>query len=109
MTPYASVQSADETSCTLTNADGYDVACLERVTARVPRLPAEHHLTPKQWQDMINLVNAAPDLLEALQTASLAMKGIRREITIATLDALCDAEDAVDAAIQKATLTLEQE
>ena len=67
-TPYSSVENADTDSALLTNAAGYDVAVLERATLRAPGLPEEHHLSIYEWQGIINLVDAAPAMLEALES-----------------------------------------
>jgi hypothetical protein len=68
-TPYTTIGHADTESALLTNAEGYDVAVLEKVSVRAPGLPPENHLTPEQWQQTINLVHAAPKLLEAAVAA----------------------------------------
>jgi hypothetical protein len=64
--PYSHIGEATRESAILTNAGGYDVAVIERATVRAPGLTAEHHLTGEEWQRIINLVDAAPDLLAAL-------------------------------------------
>ena len=66
-TPYSTIGHADQESALLTNAAGYDVAALERVTVRAPGLPQENHLTAEEWQQLINLVDAAPAMLSALR------------------------------------------
>ena len=66
-TPYANIGDANQESSFLTNNDGADVAVLSRVlTASVP----SYHptLTDEQWQQVIDLIDAAPDLLAALES-----------------------------------------
>ena len=69
---------ADEYAGQLTNAAGYDIAEVVRHGRRVEGddaagwatsrgLPLEHHTTDAQWQELLRLLNAAPDLLEALR------------------------------------------
>jgi hypothetical protein len=50
----------------LTNANGYDVAVLRRVLTK-DVTPEHQTLSDEQWQKMINLIDAAPDLLKALR------------------------------------------
>ena len=50
----------------LTNSEGYDIAVL-KPTATERKLPEGHTLTPEQWQSIINLIDAAPDMLQALR------------------------------------------
>lgn len=49
----------------LTNSDGYDVATLMRV---IDVSPTHQTLNDEQWQQMINLIDAVPDLLAACET-----------------------------------------
>ena len=65
-TPYQKIGDAHREAAFLTNAEGYDVATLCRITD--PGLPADHHVTDDEWQGIIDLVDAAPAMLEALQT-----------------------------------------
>ncbi len=59
-TAFDHIGDADTEAAQLTNAAGYDVATLERVTVRTPGLPKEHELTPEEWQHIIDMVNHAP-------------------------------------------------
>lgn len=63
MTTKNLIDEATNVSAFITNDEGYDVAVLERVhrTALPPML------TDAEWQSLVNLVNAAPAMLEALQ------------------------------------------
>ena len=57
----------------LANSDGYDVATLMRVI-KIDVSPTHQTLNDEQWQQMIDLIDAAPDLLAA---ASEALEMIR--------------------------------
>ena len=65
-TPYANIGDATEDSACITASNGYDVAWLTRVAA-VAVHPTHPTLTDEQWQQLINLIAAAPDLLKALE------------------------------------------
>lgn len=67
--PFTSVGEANEHAAFLTSVDGHDVATVFRRTHPIQ----SHHshlqdalLTDAEWQDTINLIDAAPKLLEAL-------------------------------------------
>ena len=63
--PYSKIGDAHPESAFLTNKNGYDVAVLRRVLPK--NVTSEHQpLSDEQWQKMINLIDAAPDLLNAL-------------------------------------------
>ena len=57
----------------LTNSDGYDVATLMRVI-KIDVSPTHQTLNDEQWQQMINLIDAVPDLLAALEAALEAVE-----------------------------------
>jgi hypothetical protein len=63
-----SITEATEQAAFLTNANGYDVAVLRRVVPQdSPETPANELLSDEQWQELINLIAAAPDLLKAVE------------------------------------------
>lgn len=62
-TTYKEIGEANEESAFLTNKEGYDIAVLDRVTEQ------DHSLSDEQWQATINLVHAAPKMLQALEEA----------------------------------------
>lgn len=64
-TPYANIGDATEDSACITDSNGYDVAWLTRVAA-VAVHPTHPTLTDEQWQQLINLIAAAPDLLAVM-------------------------------------------
>jgi hypothetical protein len=57
------IDEANNTAAFITNDEGYDIAKLERIER--PNLPSM--LTDDEWQQLVNLVNAAPAMLEALR------------------------------------------
>ena len=64
--PYANIGDVNENSACFTDSNGHDVAWLTRVMrSDVP--PTATTLTDDQWQQMINLIASAPDLLSALE------------------------------------------
>ncbi len=65
------IDEANNVSAFITNEEGYDVAVLERVhrTALPPML------TDAEWQSLINLINAAPAMLDALKCALADLEG----------------------------------
>ena len=63
---YANIGAADENSACLTDSNGNDVAWLTRVMrSDVP--PTYTTLTDDEWQQTINLISLAPQMLLALQ------------------------------------------
>jgi len=75
---YTHVGDAGSDHAILTSAAGYDVAVLHPVTRDAPGLPPEHHLSPEEWQRIINLVDAAPAMLAALQTLAPRARDAKR-------------------------------
>jgi hypothetical protein len=67
-TPYQNIGEANEYSAFLTGADGHDKASLLRRTYS-PNLPDVPVLSDAEWQAMINLIDAAPELLKNLRQA----------------------------------------
>jgi NRPS condensation-like uncharacterized protein len=66
--PYANIGDVNENSACFTDSNGHDVAWLTRVMrSDVP--PTATTLTDDQWQQTINLINVAPQLLESLEAA----------------------------------------
>lgn len=64
--PYAKIGDAHQEAAFLTNKYGYDVAVLSRVLSE--SVQSDHQtLTDEQWQRVIDLIDAAPDLLKALE------------------------------------------
>jgi hypothetical protein len=79
---YSHVGDAGSNYAILTSAAGYDLAVLHPVTRDAPHLTPEHHLSPEEWQGIVNLVDAAPAMLAALQLAEKMLSGIFREIEL---------------------------
>ena len=65
-TPYTNIGDANMEAAFLANSDGYDVATLMRVI-KIDVSPTHQTLNDEQWQQMIDLIDAAPDLLAALE------------------------------------------
>ena len=64
--PFTSVGDANETSAFLTSVDDHDVATIFRRTRHsYENNGLRHLLTDAEWQDTVNLIGAAPDLLAA--------------------------------------------
>jgi hypothetical protein len=66
------IGDANNEAAFLTDQDGYDKAVVNRYT-EFSELPPEHTaalLTDEQWGQFIILINAAPDLLAALDRIS---------------------------------------
>lgn len=73
ITPYANIGEANQESSFLTNKDGCDVAVLSRVLPE--SVPSYHQtLTDEQWQQVIDLIAAAPEMLAALEAALEAVE-----------------------------------
>jgi hypothetical protein len=64
----------DDITAYITNEDGFDVALLERVLEKNPC--GEPRLTDDEWQSLVNLVNAAPALLDELQRCVKVLQGV---------------------------------
>lgn len=77
--PYSSIGEADNCSAFLTNSDGYDVARLERVRDHGDPAHAHALLNGEQWQRVIDLVDAAPELYDALLAALPSLAGEARK------------------------------
>lgn len=73
--PYSSIGDARMCGALLTTSAGYDVARLERVFTNGDAEHAKALLDDKQWQRVIDLVDAAPDLYDALVAALPALSG----------------------------------
>ena len=66
MNTYTKIGDANQESAFLTNEGGYDVAVLSRVLRE--SVPSDHQSLPDdQRQQLINLIDAAPDLLAVLR------------------------------------------
>lgn len=67
------IDEANNTAAFITNEDGFDVAVLTRVIEKNPC--GEPRLTDDEWQSLVNLVNAAPEMLNALKCALADLEG----------------------------------
>lgn len=67
---------AYENDAFITGADGHDVAVLKRLskTPDGDGYQTESRLNDDQWQEMVNIVAAAPELLAALKMAAEYLK-----------------------------------
>lgn len=66
-TSFENIGDANQESAFLTNAEGYDVARLERITpATWPDLEPGNYLTDDEWQSVIDTANIAPTMAAAL-------------------------------------------
>ena len=61
------IEEATHSAAFITGDDGFDVAVLQRVADKLPC--GEPRTTDAEWQSLVNLVNAAPELLSAARTA----------------------------------------
>lgn len=69
------IDEAVEAAAFITNDEGYDVAVLRRVIANEVQDPAHTLMTDEEWQKLVNLVNAAPEMLNALKCALADLEG----------------------------------
>lgn len=67
------IDEANNSAAFITNEEGYDVAVLQRVIEKNPA--GESRLTDDEWQSLVNLVNAAPAMLDALKCALADLEG----------------------------------
>jgi hypothetical protein len=67
------IDVSDDITAYITNEDGFDVAVLQRVLEKNPC--GEPRLTDDEWQSLVNLVNAAPEMLTALKCALADLEG----------------------------------
>lgn len=67
------IDEAVEAAAFITNEEGYDVAVLRRVIANEVEHGRPTLLTDDEWQSLVNLVNAAPEMLAALAVAETAL------------------------------------
>lgn len=93
----ALIGEATKVSAFVTNEDGWDVAVLERIDKKYPW--GDPRLTDDEWQSLVNLVNAAPALLDALKELLAANNLVDDEY----YEAIVQAEVKARAAIDKAT------
>lgn len=76
-TPNFHIGDASPDSAFLTNSEGYDIAVLHPITAE-----DGHKLTPEQWQGIINLINAAPQLLQELNETIATLRGCFQTVNV---------------------------
>lgn len=69
--PRFSIGEADQQSAFLTNPEGWDIATLSRIDVSRMKDPEKsgHSVTDAEWQELVNHVDAAPDMLAALLLA----------------------------------------
>ena len=92
--PYFAVGDANLETAFLTNAQGFDIATLHRVLpdeVQDPQHKAEC-LSDEDWQRVIDLVDAAPKLLAALERI------VGEHADLGELDLSNDERDALDQA-----------
>lgn len=61
--PYEKIGETTPECAFLTNSEGYDVATLSRIDQ------PDHKLSNEEWQRLVNLIDAAPALLDACKNA----------------------------------------
>jgi hypothetical protein len=76
------IGEAVEAAAFITNDEGYDVAVLRRVIANEVQDPAHTLLADDEWQKLVNLVNAAPELLFAAKCALADLEGVMPEFEV---------------------------
>lgn len=107
MKKYTHIGDAGTEHAFLTSAGGCDLATLRPVTVDAPGLNQEHCMTPEEWQGMVDLVNAAPEMLAALQAIAARVAEDRETVESLgycyTDSAEEDCADIARAAIAKAT------
>lgn len=92
----ALIGETTKVSAFVTNEDGWDVAVLERIDKKYPW--GDPRLTDDEWQSLVNLVNAAPAMLEALRY--IAGLDTSQDASPAQCSAVAVATEAIDKAIK---------
>lgn len=93
----------------LSNSDGHDVAVLQRLQRTEDRngYKTDDPLSDEQWQKMIDLVAAAPSMLQAIRHIRAALRDLEnwRDMDATEIDQLIASDGLVTAneAIRKAT------
>ena len=88
------IDEADNAAAFITNEEGYDVAVLQRVLEKSP--VGEPRITDADWQSLVSLINAAPDMLEALRY--IAGLDTSQDASPAQCSAVLVAMEAIDKA-----------
>ena len=95
------IDEAVEAAAFITNEEGYDVAILQRVLEKSPA--GESRLTDDEWQSLINLINAAPAMLDALRLALTCLDAAADGRLEDVKDEIGGTANIVDEVISKAT------
>jgi hypothetical protein len=97
------IGEAVEAAAFITNEEGYDVAVLRRVIAN--EVTDEQHklLTDDEWQSLVNLINAAPAMLDALRLALTCLDAAADGRLEDVKDEIGGTANIVDEVITKAT------
>jgi len=97
----ALIGEASHVSAFVTNEDGWDVAVLERIDKKYPW--GDPRLTDDEWQSLVNLVNAAPAMLDALRLALTCLDAAADGRLEDVKDEIGGTANIVDEVITKAT------
>ncbi len=103
-----------ESATYLVNDEGYDVVRVQRIAARrkdgsvdclidLDDIPVKHATTDEQWQAMVDLIAAAPEMLAMLKDVRERCDNANVTMGLGTFEKfLCNTRDAIDSVLARA-------